>query len=217
MRARRLLPLLGIAAAVGMVGAVPWPVTGPVQWLLDRFGKGTRLAPAVERAVWVPWRSLDLTGFHLNPPLPGSVRAAKVRLVPRWPWLALGQVRADCQFEEFQWEPDGEQEVRVDGEGTVRLGWGKAVLERLSLEGSAVRLKAEGWLRVGSQVQLLLEGALSQDLLRRMRWVEASDPPGGGEWEPFRLRVEGALVHPRVQFTSHFFTFSMNLPAEPAP
>ncbi|MBI3322783.1 MAG: hypothetical protein HYZ94_03785 [Candidatus Omnitrophica bacterium] len=211
MPRRRLLILA--AVAVGVAGALPWPVTAPVQWFLDRSGKGTGLAPAVERAVWVPWRSLDLTGLRVDPPVPGSVRAEKVRLVPDWPRLALGQVRADCLFEEVEWDPAGEQAVRVDGTGAVHLEWGAAVLERLSLEGPAMRLEAEGWLRSGREARLRLDGALSRDFIQDMGWMGPGESAGEG-WESFRLRLEGAFERPQVQFTSRFFTFSMNLPAE---
>jgi hypothetical protein len=216
VRARQLLPLLAILVVIGAAGSVPWPVTGPVQRFLDRSGEGTGLAPAVERVVWVPWRSLDLTGLRLDPALPGTVRAAKVRLFPQWPWLALGQVRAEIRFEEVRWERGGEQAVRADGEGAVRVGWGEAVLEWFSLEGSGIRLKAEGRLQPGREARLLLEGAVSKDLLRAMGGMELSDPAGGA-WEPFRLRVDGALARPTVQFTSRFLTFSMNVPAEASP
>lgn len=215
MPGRRRLALLGGLAALGLAGAVPWPVTAPVQWALDRSWRGTGLAPGVERAVWVPWRSLELTGFRLDPPIPGAVRAARVQVVPQWPWLALGKVRAVCRFEEVQLEMESERPIHLDGEGIVEWGWGKVSLERFSLEGPAVRLRAEGWLQAGRQAQLMLDGSLSRDLLRRMRWVEELDPGTEG-WEPFRLRLDGALSRPRLEFTSRFLTFSMNVPADPA-
>ncbi len=194
---------------------MPWPVTAPVGWFLERTCKETGLAPMVERAVWVPSRSLDLIGLRLHPSLAGTLRASKVRLTPRWRWLALGQVRARFRLEEIRWELGPGESVEAEGGGVLRLGWGRVALEELALEGSAVRLKGEGWLKPGRRARLLLEGDLSPELVRKAGWIETQDP--SGRWEPFRLRVEGPLGSPRVEFASRFLTFSMNVPAEPAP
>ena len=205
----RSLAAAGALAAIAAAGMVPWPVTGPVQGWLSRSARGTALSPTVERAVWTPWRSLELTGFRLSSPLRGELRASRVEAVPAWPGLALGRLRLKCKFEEVRWDPGSGEQIRVDGKGALRLEWGGPVLEGLTLEGPAVRLRAEGWLRGGREARFVLEGEVARALLERMKWSEAAGP-SGREWEPFQLQVEGPLARPGIRFTSPFLTFSMN-------
>ena len=206
----RRLAVAGTLAAVVVVGAVPWPVTGPVQGYLSRASRGTGLSPTVERAVWTPWRSLEITGLRLSSPLKGMLRAARVEASPAWPGLALGRLRLKCVFKEVLWDPGSEEQVRVDGQGVLRLAWKGPVMEGLSLQGPVVRLRAEGWLRDGREALFVLEGEVARALLERMKWSQLSEP-SGREWEPFQFRLEGPLARPSVRFTSPFLTFSMNI------
>ncbi len=219
LRTVLVLLLTGIVAA----GFVPWKVTVPTQRLC-RFlsSRITGWQITLQEAQWIPWKSLELADLHLQTPQGGRLHLVKVHLRPQIWTLVRGGWETRWEFEEIRMDPRSwgirrpvaqqilsAGPVTTGGFAILQVDRRRWTLRELVLHGPLLRLQAEGWLAERTrQVELVLRGELSRDLLEEMNLVN-SDQSAPKPWEPFDLQVAGSLAAPEVRFTSNFFTFSM--------
>lgn len=204
------------ATAVIVAGFVPWRVTAPMDWFCRRVefpGEGWQVTS--EEVRWIPWSRLKWSNLEMRTPVGGCLRLNEVEVRPRLWTLALGRWETIWRFGEVRVDPFSwgirQQPAREilsagpatgGGSAVVQIRPGRWTLRRLELEGPLIRLNARGWLSQGrGEAELDLKGELLGRLLQGAEFQP---------WEPFELRVYGALATPAIRFTSSFFTFSMN-------
>ena len=169
-----------------------------------------------------------MTGLQVQAPGGGRLFLDRVDVRPRaWTLLARGRWETRWGLGEIRMDPvswgirkplarEILSAVPVTSGGFARVAFerGQMTLQELALHGPLLRLQAEGSLTGRWEAELALEGELRRSLLESME-AELPDPPE--PWEPFELRVRGALASPEIRFTSHFFTFSMGSLGEKQP
>lgn len=220
---------LAALAAAAVLGFFSWEVTRPVQRFLRDSSWGRQgWFCTVERARWTPWNDLELSGVRLQTPAGGKVTVERVFVTPRLFSLRKGRLVTDWDLEEIRMDP-GSWGIRkplaqellsagpVAARGFARLSWrpNELLLEQFSLEGSLLRVQAEGWLKPQRQAHLILKGSLSRPVLEGMKLL----PPveGAPSWEPFDLALDGGLQAPALRFQSRFLTLMLNQPLEKNP
>lgn len=246
MRALLLGLLLAGLAAAAVCAMVSWKVTGLVQGAVQSAAGASGWTVEVQEAQWAPWGKLELKDVRLATAQGGRLHIEKIRIRPeslgggiqmarlvlapqtfallkgklttRW---ELGPIRVDPASWRIR-QPLAQELLSagpVTTGGLVGLTFQENEwrLEKITLGGPVLRLEAEGWLKREQQVYLLLRGDVTRNILEGLRVTRPVDNSAAREWEPFQLLVEGAWNHPRVRFTSGFFTFAMNQPSEGIP
>lgn len=220
---------LAALAATAVLGFFSWEVTRPVQRFLRDSSWGRQgWFCTVERARWTPWNDLELSGVRLQTPAGGKVTVDRVFVTPRLFSLRKGRLVTDWDLEEIRMDPVSwgirkplAQELLSAGpvaaRGFARLSWrpNELLLERFSLEGSLLRVQAEGWLKPQRQAHLILKGSLSRPVLEEMKLLPTVE--GAPSWEPFDLALDGGLQAPALRFQSRFLTLMLNQPLEKNP
>ncbi len=205
------------------LGFVSWPVAG----LLNRVCLGLEARSGwtleVDRAIWVPWRKLEMTDVRFSSPQGGRLHLVKLQVHPQWGSLLQGALTTRWDLSDVRIDPGSwgihkplAQEVLsagpvwTDGSAVLKIRWGQVTLKALHLEGPLLRVQAEGWLTRQSQAHLMLEGALGREFLEEMNWLRPIDSTESlRRWEPFQLKLHGPLRHPDISFASSFFSISL--------
>ncbi len=217
-----LILLLGIGG-VFLLGLRSWPVTGPLQKVFQKVEAKTQWHLSVAHARWTPWRNLELTDLKIVTAQGGRLHVVKARIVPRLKSLFRGHLVLQWYLDEVRMDPGSwgitvpmAQEVLSagpvvnSGSGILRVEPERVTFQTLTLDGPMLRLQAEGWLVVSQrQTYWVMQGALPRKLLEAMSLMKSGNQ-AVGSWEPFQVRLHGALGHPEISFVSSFFSASVN-------
>ncbi len=213
-----------IGAAAGLLlfglGWVAWPVTGPVNRVLNAFSRDLGCRLKIDRARWIPWRHLEMEEVQMETSGGGRLHWEQVRVKIQPASFLSGQLVLRGRLGKGRIDPGswGLRKPAVQemlssgpvverGDLDLQIGMEKILLRAFRLQGPVLRLQAEGWWEGRHLAHLTLEGSLARRLLEEMDLLEPQDPPGQ-TWEPFRMLLEGSLLRPKISFASSFYTFS---------
>ena len=226
MRRQLLLVLLLVILGVVGLGYLSWPVGHPFEWVCRwvEFRSGWRVSAAQVR--WIPWRDLEFTDVKLQTPDGGRMHVVEVRVYPEMASVLRGHMTTRWQIGEVRMDPSSwgirkpvAQEILSSGPviaggmAFVQMDPNRLVLETLNLWGSLLHLRAEGWLNGSRKAHLVMEGELARRLLESLHLMKPAEE-SATPWEPFRMRLDGALARPSVSFASNFFSMSFDTQGE---
>jgi len=213
---------LALMGSVILLGALPWRITGPLNQILKPIAGGTGWNFSVTRALWTPWRQLEINDLHVQSPLGGRLHIVQLKIFPHFGSLIHGHLATRWDVGEIRMDPGSwgirkplAQEmlsagpVTLNGVAVVQAQPGKMTLQLLELHGPMLKLHASGWVTRDRRADLSLQGSLSRGLLESMSLMK-SDSPELISWEPFEMKLEGALARPRLSFASNFISVSFN-------
>lgn len=219
--------LVGLAA-VGVVGFVPWRVTGWVQRFLNGSPRRAGWLFSVEQARWTPWSHLELDHLRIQTPGGGKLHLVKAEGMLHPSALLRGSVRTEWNLGEIRMDP-GSWKIRAalaqeilsvtpvttNGSVLLCLGQREIELEDFSLTGPVLWVKGQALFRTRENIHLHLKGGLSRTMLEAMQFV--SRRTESGAWEPFELQLDGRMNSPRIRFDSNFRSFILDQPIERKP
>lgn len=228
MRRRRIFWGGSVVLLVFVIpGFLAWPVTGPVQWVCQKFSSENGWQLTVEKARWVPWKSLQVEDLRLMTPGGGLMHVVKMWISPK-PWSVWkGSLTTLWDFGEIRLDPGSwrirkpevqkllsSMPVTTGGSAIVQIQPGRITVDDLSLQGPLLKLHAKGWFSGRLATHLDLNGALARSILEGMRLGD-SRKGSAPFWEPFKMRLTGPLSQLKIAFASNFLTISRRQKGEP--